>query len=209
MKRKFIFDVDGTLLNGNYSIQDDYFRRAFGESDAFVLNRDKFKLITEYEAKFDRYDVNLLSDYFTTKTGIYVSPSFVREWIDEGSNFGDVIIPDVYETLDYLKRHDKKIVALSNWFGKTQEDRLRKTHLLEFFDEVYGADRFMKPDKRAYQMACGYTPYEECIMIGDNYTKDVLGARNASIDALYYSPDNDFIYDKQKIKRIGEIKERF
>ena len=46
-------------------------------------------------------------------------------------------------------------------------------------------------------------------MIGDNYLKDVCGARNAGSNALFYSPNSDLIKDRQLIKRIDEIKERF
>ena len=104
---------------------------------------------------------------------------------------------------------DKKLVILSNWFTITQIERLRKNNLLQYFDEVYGGDYTIKPNREAFLRAFGTTPAANCIMIGDNYLKDVCGARNAGANALFYSPNSDLIKDRQLIKRIDEIKERF
>ena len=104
---------------------------------------------------------------------------------------------------------DKKLVILSNWFTCTQIERLRKNNLLQYFDEVYGGDYTIKPHKEAFLRAFGNTSKEKCVMIGDNYLKDFCGALNVGSNALHFNPNGEVIKEKQMIKRINEIKERF
>lgn len=207
---KFIFDLDGTLMNADFELESVKLRELFfNKEDAERVVSSKVKVLGEYEDLFVRYDIKTLGEYFTKRTGVYISEDFIREWLRFSSCLDDKIIDGVEDTLDYLKCKNKNLVILSNWFDQVQHERLRKNGLLDYFDNVYGGTNFLKPDRRAFMLACGDTPVSKCIMIGDNYLRDVCGARNAGLSALYFSPNNDLIEDKEKIKRIGEIKERF
>ena len=206
----FIFDLDGTLMNADFELESEMLRGLFSsQEEADKVVPYKVDIIEEYESIFSRYDKDTFREYFTKRTGVKITSEFIDEWLRFGACLNDKIIEGVPETLEYLKMKDKKLFILSNWFTITQIERLRKNNLLQYFDEVYGGDYTIKPHKEAFLRAFGGVNPANCIMIGDNYLKDVCGARNVGANALFYSPSSDVIKDRQLIKRIDEIKERF
>ncbi len=206
---RFIFDLDGTLINGDFELESKLLRNMFSspeEADKVVPY--KMDILEEYESKFYKYDKDTFRKFFTYKTGVDISLEFVEEWIRFGSCLNDQVIDGVGETLEYLKSKDKKIIILSNWFTEVQIERLKKNGLLHYFDEVHGGDFTIKPNRDAFLRAFGNTSPSECLMIGDNYLKDYCGAINAGSKALHFNPNGE-IRTKQMIKRMNEIKERF
>ena len=100
------------------------------------------------------------------------------------------LVPGAKELLTYLQAKGYRLFAASNSFGHLQRSRLDAAGLLSFFEDTYismdiGYD---KPDVRFYQEAlrrCGLQA-NEVLMIGDSMTTDVLGAKAAGLDALYF-----------------------
>lgn len=100
------------------------------------------------------------------------------------------LVPGAKETLERL--HDKgyRLFAASNSFGHLQRSRLERAGVLHLFEDTYisidiGYD---KPDVRFYEEAlrrCGLQA-NEVLMIGDSMTTDIIGARAAGLDALYF-----------------------
>ena len=119
----------------------------------------------------------------------------------------DNIIEGVIETLDELKMRDKDLIVLTNWFSETQSSRLKKQRLDIYFDEVYGGEHWLKPYKDAYINACGYTPMELCVMIGDNYEKDFLGPKRIGMDSIYFNRKKSNTNDRNSIKSLKKIKD--
>ena len=207
---KFIFDLDGTLMNADFELESKLLSEMFSSSDeASKVIPYKVKLIEDYERLFPRYDIDTFRSYFINRTGVDMSRDFFLEWLRLSSNLNDKVIDGVEETLDYLKSKDKKLVILSNWFTDVQVERLKKNGLLQYFDEVYGGDYDLKPREKAFLRAFGNTSKEKCVMIGDNYLKDFCGALNVGSNALHFNPNGEVIKEKQMIKRINEIKERY
>ena len=90
-----------------------------------------------------------------------------------------------------LKKENKEIVLLTNWFKKTQINRLKRKNLLNYFDNIVSGDIALKPNKESYDLAVLTTPKSECIMIGDDYKNDYLGALNYGINAFLIDEEND------------------
>jgi len=71
---------------------------------------------------------------------------------------------------------------------------LARVGLDTFFKKIYAQKDigFGKPDKRLFDhiMKDLNAMPEECVMIGDNIEKDVLGAMHYGIDALWFCRDN-------------------
>ena len=111
------------------------------------------------------------------------------------------------KVLDYLNSLEIENIIYSNWFTKTQVGRLKKLGLDLYFKEIIGADYHMKPSKEGFLSACGPYKPSECVMIGDNYDKDILGARNAGLNTIYYSPKKEV--DVPHIKSLVKIKEMY
>lgn len=80
MKKRFIFDLDGTLLNGDFSKEINYFKDVLGkEADKFLSVY--YEILIEYEKTHTKYDVNDLSNYYKNKTGINITSEIIEGWI--------------------------------------------------------------------------------------------------------------------------------
>ena len=206
MKEKIIFDLDGTLMNADFSLEDDFFSERLEKNDADKFVPVKHDLLLKYEDLFSRYDIKCLSEFLTIGSGVNITEKLIRECILIGSTFKDELVPDIVDVLEYLKSKDYELIVLSNWFKSTQVNRLKKMGLYDYFVEVYGGDEFLKPNPISYLNVCD--DVSKCVMIGDNYHKDFLGPKNIGMEAILYDP-NDKISEKCKIKRMNELKEMF
>lgn len=210
MKQRFIFDLDGTLLHGDFTKEINYFKKALGENaDEFL--KVYFDILEEYEATHTKYDEKMLSDYYKQKTGMNITSEIIDGWVKINADINDVLLKETIDMLKYLKSKNKSLVVLTNWFRYTQVTRLKNAGILEYFDEVYTGDVIMKPYKNSYINACGKYPISECVMIGDTIEKDVLGPNKFGLDSIYYNPDKKE-YDQKNIVSINsfsQIKEMY
>lgn len=207
MVKRFIWGLDGTILDGDFSKEEELFKKNLSEEDFLKFKKQHSDLINAYEKEYPRYNKKSLSDFLSIRSGVMISRDLIDEWIDYMINVNEVIHPGAVEVLDYLNNKGIENVIYSNWFTKTQVGRLKKVGLYSYFKEIIGAEEYMKPSKEGYLYACGeYKPFE-CVMVGDNYTKDIVGARNVGLDAIYYNPKED--KDIPHIKRLIKIKEMY
>ena len=206
-KKRIIFDLDGTLLEGNYSYEKKYFEEALkraSKKDYFINNIPKF--LEEYERTHERYDVDELSWFLRDTSGLRITPDIVCGWCEILAVINSTVIDGVYETLEYLKKEDKSLVVLTNWFLGAQLKRLERAGLAQFFDGIYGGEMAIKPTARSYLQACSESPIEQCVIVGDSLETDVYGANKIGLDAVYYNPNNTNNFDKNKVKSIGSIR---
>ena len=151
---RFIFDLDGTLLFGNFEKERQYFKEQLGEkADSFL--EKLIPSLMEYEELFQKYDQELLARFLTTKSGVLITKDNIDDWIDINSNMDDEVEESAIEVLEYLKSKNKSIVVLTNWFAKTQIKRLENSNLLSYIDEVYAGDVYLKPNPASYLNAKG------------------------------------------------------
>ncbi len=203
-KERFIFDLDGTLLTSDYHLERDLFYHHFGNK-AYLIIPKVGELLDEYERNFPFYDVDLLSKFFSHKTGLSVTPNIIREWIWITGKDPGVLEDGVFETFDYLKSRDKSIIVLTNWFFASQEPRLRESGLLEYIDEIYAGDCFLKPRKEAYLGCRDQYDTSECVVIGDNLDKDYIGPRACEMDSVLYDKNDQYHKSIVKVKRLNEL----
>ena len=188
---KYIFDLDGTILKPDWNMEDSFFESILDEETYRLLHIDKMKTLSNYEQIHEKYDIYRLSDYYRSR-GINLTPSHIKRWIEfNGKSLYDEVYDGIFELLKILKEDNKEIVLLTNWFKDSQVQRLRRKNLLRYFDYIVSGDIALKPSKRSYDLAVLTTPKEECIMIGDNYENDYLGALNYGINAYLIDEEND------------------
>jgi len=204
--QRFIFDLDGTLLDADFELEDKFFLDILGDA-AEQFNKVKVDLLNKYEYNHKNYDVDVLSQFLTIESGVSITPKIIEEWIDFNSAIDDIVHDGVYETLEYLKSKDKSIAILTNWFSKTQMERLKKVHMLEYFDDIYCGEIFVKPYFKSYINACSDYDIKDSIMIGDNLHKDVVAPRNVGLTSIHYNKGEKV--DNSTIKSLIKIKEMF
>lgn len=212
MKQRFIFDLDGTVLQTDFSYEIEYFQKVLDEEKAKRFISQISSLLTEYERTHIAYDYDVLREFLCLKTGILFTDNIIREWVEAFSLVESPHVEGIQEVLEYLKGQEKSLVVLTNWIRETQVARLRRANLLDYFDEVYAGDMYLKPNRISYQNACGVFSMEEAVIIGDSLEFDVLAPMEFGMDAIYYNPRNKDGFDKKKVKSIGNmlrIKEMF
>ena len=180
--RKYIFDLDYTLLIPDWSKEDDYLKMNIPLEEQEDFFKQKQAILNKYELEFPKYDFKTLSDFFKSY-GFTVSEETISGWmIHNGETIKDEVADGVVELLEFLKSEGKEIVILTSWFSGTQIPRLKRTGLYDYIDKIVAGEDAMKPDLESFELAIGDTDKEDCLMIGDSVKSDKIGAENAGID---------------------------
>ena len=207
--KKFIWDLDGTLLSGDFSTHEiSYFKEKLMGQDIETFLKNKYSYLMEYERTFLRYDTKLLSDFLSLRSGLVIDETVIMGWNEHSKSVPDTIHTGAEEVLSYLQSKGYENILYTNWFSEVQKERLRKSNLLEYFSEIYGGELAIKPNAVGYKKIIKDVNPNETVMIGDNIINDVLVPRSIGITSYHYDPlgKNN---DKNKIKTLGKIKEMY
>jgi len=117
-----------------------------------------------------------------------------------------LLVAHAKELLDYL--YPKyPLTIISNGFIEVQYKKLRSSNLEHYFTHIVLSEgaKALKPDKRIYEyaMQLNNATASECLMIGDSYEADIVGARNAGIDQVWFNPHRE---DEKKREATYQIK---
>lgn len=212
MIKRVIFDIDNTLIPW----KEEYYDEINKVLDSLNIEhtKDDYNKIkeafSEYENEYYTFDRKLMLDYINK----YTKKQYPKEFIYGCTNRWADSVPQkldesVINMLKYLK--DKyQMVILTDWYADQQIERLEKLNILKYFSKIYSAENVKrKPFKEAFLQAIEDNKPEECIMIGDNFERDIKGALNAGLQAIYYNPKNNVIKDENSkyytISRLDEI----
>jgi putative hydrolase of the HAD superfamily len=96
------------------------------------------------------------------------------------------------ETLDYLAPK-YSMVIVTNGFDEIQSTKLRASGIDHYFKDMVTSARagHKKPAKEIFEFALRENNVDarETVMIGDNLLTDIAGAKNASVDTIFYNPN--------------------
>lgn len=206
--RKFIWDLDETLLSADFRKEDDFFKEQILDEKVDEFIKNKVKYLMEYERMFFKYDTKLLSEFLTLRSGLKIDEKIIEAWMEHNKNIPDTIHSGAEEVLSYLQSKGYQNILYTNWFQEVQKGRLRNANLLEYFSEIYGVDFAIKPNAIGYKKIIKDVNPNETVMIGDNIINDVLVPRSIGITSYHYDP-LDKNNDKNKIKTLKKIKEMY
>lgn len=123
------------------------------------------------------------------------------------------VMPYAMATLDYLRQH-YQLHILTNGFTEVQAIKLKSAGLTDYFAEVVASDTtgHRKPQRPIFDYILSQieaTPLQ-CLMIGDSLAADVVGAREAGIDQVFYNPegvahDEDITYEVSCLSELRTI----
>ncbi|MBO0461673.1 HAD family hydrolase [Enterococcus sp. DIV1298c] len=101
--------------------------------------------------------------------------------------------PEVKKTLDYLKENNVPLGIITNGPTDHQTKKLNQLQLTNWIPAdcmlVSQATGFQKPEKEIFQLAektFNMSP-DETLYVGDNYENDVLGAKSANWQTLWFN----------------------
>lgn len=201
--KKYIFDIDYTILIPDWSKEDDYFKLYIPLEEQERFFKCKQDILNKYERDFPKYNTKTLSDYFG-KYGFTITEDVINGWmLYNGETIVDEVVDGTLALFEYLKENDKEIVILTNWFSGTQIPRLKRAGLLQYIDKIVAGENAMKPGLKSFELAIGETEKEDCIMIGDSIRSDKAGADNVGIDC-YIVDKNHTIQDLYEVIRSNE-----
>jgi putative hydrolase of the HAD superfamily len=96
-----------------------------------------------------------------------------------------------HEVLQALQPHYQMHI-ITNGFKESSDLKLSKSNLKPYFTEVFVSEVIgkYKPDIALFQHALAVAGCEakDAIMIGDSLEADILGAKNAGIDQIFFNP---------------------
>ena len=215
MIKRVIFDMDNTLMpwKKEYDNEIGIVSKELGIEYTEEENKKIRKALIEYENNYYTFNTKLMIDFINKYTEKNYPEEFIEMLINRWSKCAPEKLPEsTIKVLEYVKSK-YEVVVLTDWYKDQQVKRLEKAKILKYFQEVYAAENTKrKPFKEAFIQAIGENKPEECIMIGDNFQRDIEGALKAGLQAIYYNPNNTkksektSYYNLKEDKKIKQIK---
>ena len=218
-----IFDIDGTLIDYDYSqyyaldklldiipwnkverpITKDVFDFWYKEKNEFY-NRPDSNKINQYDQQKIILE-NVLSNW-----KIIVDSTQLTNRLFDIYETSWRAYPDVLECLFNINKY--KLCIISNGDSKFQRLKLTKTGLERYFSEILisGDIKIKKPNSKIYQTMSDKIniPIDKCVYIGDRLDFDAIGSSDAGMLGVWLNRKN--ITDKKipkKVKMIASLQQ--
>ncbi len=228
MNYKDIFlDFDDTIYDtrGNADIALRELYQHFSLSDYFdsfeTFHQRYWKKNTELWASYSRGEISkekLIVDRFliplnSVGVGDAGFALILNNWFLDCTSKKSKLVDGAIPLLDYLKSK-YKLHILSNGFVEVQYKKLRNSGVEHYFDTIILSEEAgaNKPHRSFfdYAMKMSGAVLGDCIMIGDNFDTDILGAYNYEIPQIYFNPNSLPLSREIKptfqVKTLDEIK---
>jgi YjjG family noncanonical pyrimidine nucleotidase len=144
-----------------------------GKIGSEIIRAERFKQILQ---AFQAYDDTLCREL--SHEYLYTCPK-------KGN-----LMPHAIETLTYLSGK-YKLSIITNGFEEIQNTKLSAGNLHGYFDHVVTSQQagFKKPSKEIFEYTLGKNNIKphQAVMIGDNLVTDIGGARQATIDSVFFN----------------------
>jgi putative hydrolase of the HAD superfamily len=211
----FIFDLDNTLVERQETLKSftqtlykthlsDYMSEE--EVIQFVVKEDKFG----YRDKLDLFEVIVDELPWEAKLN---PEQFKDYWYYHFPRHAQPM-ETLYETLQELKKRNKKIGLITNGKVKSQLTKLDQLKIKDYFDSIVVSEEvgIKKPDIRIFQMALDQLKVKsgESVYIGDHPKNDIYGASQLGIRTVWkqsYVPWDESleVEPDYKIKKLNEV----
>ena len=143
------------------------------------LNRTRFLKPLEHYGIHDVALADHLSEDY-----VYWSPRIVR------------LVPGTMELLDYLKPK-YHLHLITNGFQEVQHTKLSGSGMEPYFETLTVSEEVgvkkPNPEIFLYALNKAHATAEESLMIGDEMTVDIDGARAAGIDTVFFNPKGETV----------------
>jgi putative hydrolase of the HAD superfamily len=222
------FDLDRTLWdfekNSNEALLEiyhkfDLYEKGIPNFNRFITNykihNEKLwslyrnNIITKKYLRSSRFQLCLLDfGVDDSKLALDIGNFYIKS-----SPYKTHLFPYTHEVLSYLKKK-YKLHIITNGFQEVQLLKLAKSNLFDYFDKIVTSEQVgvMKPDLSIfnYAMTMATAQPEKSVLIGDDFLVDILGARNAKMDQIYFNPNKDDVSSEMatyEISCLSELKQ--
>lgn len=230
MIRCVIFDIDNTLysytranaaaMQGLYAYAGEWLGLSASEFDQLAAKASK-RISDRLSAdnatihnRLIRFQ-NILEDL-----GLPLHPHAMKMYDRYWDTFLDNMecAPDCRELVQKLRKRNIRVGIGTDMTALMQYRKLEKLDLLPLVQFMVTSEEagVEKPDLRFFELCiqkAGCAP-EECLFVGDNPKKDILGAVNAGMKTFWYNPDGKALPEDVKtacrgISSYREVINRF
>ncbi len=141
-----------------------------------------------------------------------LADAFDHDYISEAPKKTN-LIPGAMELLDALK-DDFELHIITNGFPEVQHYKLEHCGLDKYFKVIVTSEGcgYNKPDVRIFNFAMKKSGAvaSNSLMIGDDLHVDIVGARDAAIDQVYFNVnaqthDEEVTFEIQELRQIEHI----
>ena len=211
MIKRVIFDIDNTLIDWKEEYNQEM-NKALDELKIQYTEDDCKKIgeaISDYEKDNYIFNLDKTSEFINKQLGKNYPKELVYKIIEKwGKCTPEKIEPQIEEVLQYLSKK-YEMVILTDWYKEPQLNRLKILKIDKYFLEIYSAENFRrKPFPDGFMLAKGSNKPEECVMIGDDFERDIKGAINCGINAIWYTHKNNNVqYQGKIINNLIQLKE--
>ena len=206
MLKRIIFDIDNNLMGfpKDYYI---YFNQVLKKYNINITAKMLYEIIGKYETcgKYTFYDKRLLLDHINKELQLNLDKRFLFYFFNMYNNLISPISNLTINTLNYL--HSKyELVTLSNWFTESQELRLKRAGIFNYFDKIYGTDLVpMKPYYDSYLSVMESRKACECLMVGDNIEMDIKTPKIMGMKVYYLGRKKTSYPTIDTLERLKEM----
>ncbi|MGB1033012.1 MAG: YjjG family noncanonical pyrimidine nucleotidase, partial [Flavobacteriales bacterium] len=163
------------------------------------MKKEELRFIRFYKS-MERF--NFRDEEMAVEMGeLYVQQSPLQTKLIEGS----------IDLLEHCKAKGYKMHIITNGFEEVQGIKLANSGLTPYFDEIITSERagVRKPDPIIFNLAEGLTnsKADRCLMIGDDLEADIVGARNAGWNQVFFNPEGQIEHKELISKEINSLRE--
>ena len=202
------FDLDHTLwdyeTNSKETLYDLYHERGLEDRGVWSFERffETFRAVNN--ELWDLYDAGLIDSQVIRRerfvrifAAFSINDALLSEQISNTylsicPTKGN-LMPHAREVLDYLKEK-YVLTVITNGFEEIQSTKMSSSRITPYFNHVITSQRAgaRKPARTIfdYALQLNAATCHQAIMIGDNVVADIGGAKAASIDSVFFNPEN-------------------
>lgn len=220
------FDLDRTLWDFNknsevslHQLFRDYQLQSIFGSFLFFKSRYEYhngKLWNAYyQKRLKKEDLMYRRFYLTLKEAgkddLDLAKEIANDFI-EISPLQTGTFPNTHETLEYLKEKGYKLYIITNGFNQVQGKKLKNSKLDSYFTKIITSEDAgaNKPTPQIFEYAFNKAgaSANNSIMIGDDLSTDIAGAKRVKMDQIYFNPHrtNHKVEPTFEISDLLEIK---
>ena len=215
MIKAVVFDFDGTMSNRQenaYRIYDQYFRKYFPE-----MSDLEYEAVVQDMLTCDcngTIEVDLRLKPIAVKYGDKLPADFEKafnRYFYDLMWTGCVLKDETIEVLEKLKGK-YKLGLLSNGDSLSQHNKINHVGISDYFDEIIvsGDTDVYKPQAAIFELMAERlgVKCEECLMVGDVYSTDILGAINGHMIPVWIIEDKErpaHYYKGYRIEKLDQI----
>lgn len=203
MIKNIIFDLDNTIILDTEADAESY--KMVLKNNGY--NEDEYLAVYDSVDKYDKildekncyYDRKEMLKFINKDLNKNYSEKFMDEIIAVvGTDWVNTVLLHK-TTVEYLFSK-YNLYVFTNYYQEAQEERIKRIGYSEYFKKVFGADKYgCKQYKQSFERVLneiGAKP-EECIMIGDDKSRDIVAANNVNMKSILY--DYNGKRDKKEI----------